>query len=149
MDVASSIPSPQIPGATKSTGGTGGGVQRSNQGVPLHKGSSKQQEAIDYAWQISKDPNFIYLLKAENGKISIDRKSDIVGSNGYRDYGYCQINKGFHPKIVKDSRFFTDMRWQLDQCYRLYKGGTTFYGLTKFKSNKAFQSKVKEAFDWV
>lgn len=116
---------------------------------PVHKGSRKQQEAIDYAWQISKDPNFLYLLKAENGKVSIDRKSDVVGSNGYRDYGYCQINKGFHSKIVKDSRFFTDMKWQLDNCYRLYKGGTTFYGLIKFKSNKTFQSKVKAAFDWV
>lgn len=109
---------------------------------PIHDGGPEQQKVVDYAWAISHDKNFIYLLKAENGTFDPKRKSTWVGSNGYRDYGLCQINKGFHPEIVGDSRFFTDWKWQADQCYRLYKGGTVFYGA----KNEAAQVKH---FKWV
>jgi len=113
---------------------------------PRHRGSEEQQKIIDYAWKISHDREFIYLLKAENGEISVDRKSP-VNSNGYRDYGLCQINKGYHPGIVNDERF-SDYKWQLDQCYRLYKGGTTFYGLIKYRRNTAFRKKIEDSFTW-
>lgn len=108
---------------------------------PIHNGSEEQQKIIDYAWQISHDEKFIYLLKAECGDLDIKCKSKTVGSNGYRDFGACQINKGYHSKIVNDARFFTDYKWQLDQCYRLYKGGTKFYGMNNIH-------KVKKHFTW-
>jgi hypothetical protein len=102
--------------------------------------SVQQQEYIEYAWQISQDPTFLYLLKAENGTLDPTRKSDIIGANGYRDIGICQINIGYHPHIVHDTRF-TDWKWQIQKCYELYKGGTRFYGLSNI-------NKVKHHFEW-
>lgn len=55
-------------------------------------------------------------------------RSYIVGSNGYYDYGLCQINKWYHPEIVNNTKFFTDYKYQIDQCWKLYKWGTRFYG---------------------
>lgn len=107
----------------------------------LTKGHTPEQQIyIDYAWNISKDANFVYLLKAESGALSPTALSKGVGGNGYRDIGLCQINKGYHKAIVKDPRF-TDYKWQLEQCYRLYNGGTKFYG-------KANIWKVKKFFIW-
>jgi len=87
-----------------------------------------QNQYVRMASEISNnDLDFLALLDAENGFWTIDRKSRKVGKNGYYDYGFCQINKGYHSEIVNDKRFFTDAHWQLEQCYNLYKGGTTFY----------------------
>lgn len=95
----------------------------------LKKGASpEQQEKIDYAYEISQDENFVYLLEAENGHFDHLRPSKSVGSNGFRDYGLCQINAGWHPAIVNDRRFRADWRWQLQTCLRLYQTGTVFYG---------------------
>ena len=99
--------------------------------TPQHKcwlTSDPENKVVNTAWELSQDLNFIALLHAENGKFTIDRVSDLVGSNGYRDVGYCQINIGFHPEIYYDKRFKTDMKWQLEQCLKLYTGGTKFYG---------------------
>jgi len=52
----------------------------------------------------------------------------MIGKNGYYDYGLCQVNKGYFPHIVNDERFFSNWKWQLDECLKLYKGGTKFYG---------------------
>lgn len=113
---------------------------------PYHKGSSQQQEYIDYAWDISHDANFIYLLKAENGEITPDRKSDInyycPKTKTYKwDYGLCQISDCYYPQIVNEKKFFTDWKWQLNQCYNLYKGGVTFYGIRNIPN-------VKKYFEW-
>lgn len=93
-----------------------------------HLTSDPDNEVVNTAWEISHDLSFLALLKAENGEFTIDRVSDLVGVNGYRDVGYCQINIGYHPEIYYDPRFKTDMRWQLEQCWKLYKGGTKFWG---------------------
>ena len=86
-----------------------------------------QQQYVRMAWDISHDLNFLALIEAESEAWTPDRKSIAVGSNGYRDRGFCQINPGWHPHIVFDKRF-SNPRWQLEQCYRLWKEGTTFYG---------------------
>ena len=103
------------------------------------KGASEEQQMyVDYAYDISGgNEKFVYLLESENGKWSIDRKSGI-GYWGYNrikgkymknyDYGFCQVSEQYHGKIVYDKRFFTDWKWQLDQCWKLYSGGTRFYG---------------------
>lgn len=115
---------------------------------PKHKGDAKQQEYIDYAWDISKSSDFIYMLKAENGLITPDRRSIAKGKNGHYDYGFCQINKGYHRDVVNDPKFFTDWKWQMDRCWEKFKGGTTFYGFIKFKKNAAFRNKILNSFTW-
>lgn len=102
--------------------------------------TAEQQVYIDYAWDISKDPNFVYLLKAESGALSPTALSRAVGGNGYRDVGLCQINKGYHKDIVNDPRF-ADYKWQLEQCYQMYKNGVKFYGKSRIW-------KVKKFFTW-
>lgn len=104
----------------------------------IHQGGLEQQQYIDYAMEISNDPNFAMLLKAECGSLTVDCRSISVGSNGYYDYGLCQVNKGWHPETVNDPRFFTDYKWQLRECYRLYKGGTRFYGVKRIPLVKKF-----------
>ena len=90
--------------------------------------SKEQQEKVLYAWEISKDAKFIYMLEAENGLWSPLRKSIMIGANGYSDSGLCMINRGYHPHIVNDKRF-SDWKWQLRKCLELYKNGIRFYGL--------------------
>lgn len=105
-----------------------------------HTAGEDQNQYVRIAAEISgNDIDFLALLDAENALWTIDRPSGLVGNNGYRDYGFCQINKGYHKEIVNDERFFTDAKWQLEQCYKLYKGGTTFYGKKNiWKTKKHF-----------
>ena len=68
------------------------------------------------------------MIVAENGSIDPTTQSNVV-NNGVREdsWGFCQILRKYHPE-VNDERFFTDWRWQMELCYKKYKGGTTFYG---------------------
>ena len=102
-----------------------------NEGVinaPKKKGAGvEQQKLIDYAWFISGDRDFVYLIEAESGW------RDIVSApnrDGTRDHGYAQINEYWHKNIVADPRF-KDPYWQIEQAYKLYTGGTPFYGKAK------------------
>ena len=88
-----------------------------------------QQQYVRLASEISGgDIKFLALLEAENALWKIDRKSTKIAKNGVRDIGFCQINPNYHPKITNNKRFLTDAKWQLEQCWKLYKGGTKFYG---------------------
>lgn len=99
--------------------------------------SEDQNQYVRMASEISNnDLDFLALLEGENGLWTPDRKSKLVGSNGYRDVGYCQVNIGFHPEIYFDKRF-KDPRWQLEQCYKLYKGGTKFYADKNIPLNRS------------
>ena len=96
--------------------------------------SPQQQEKVDYAWKISKDPDFIYTLEMENGLWTKNRLSNQVGINGYRDQGLCQLNRQYHLDFIMSPEF-QDHEKQLDYCWEVYKnakeGGrinTTFYG---------------------
>jgi len=79
-------------------------------------------EVLSYAYELSNDEKFIKLLVAENGRVEIDT----VSRTG--DIGFCQVAPQFHPDITNDSRFLTDWKWQIEQCYKLYQDGTRFYG---------------------
>lgn len=111
-------------------------VRTSAVGRCVKKGASEGQQAVvDYAFQISQgDRSFIGLLEAENGLWDFKRQSE-VRYNGKREqsYGLCQIHKSYHKKIVNDKRFFTDWKWQLEQCWELYKQGTPFGGRKNIK----------------
>lgn len=114
---------------------------------PIHHGSPEQQKYIDYAWNTYHDKNLIYLMKAENGLITPDRKHTL--SYGcpkkrgvFNDWGFGGISDCWHPKITSDPRFFNDPYWQIDQVYRLYKGGTKFHSRPNWP-------KMAKYFDWV
>lgn len=114
---------------------------------PIHKGSLEQQKYIDYAWNTYHDKNLIYLMKAENGLITPDRKHSTAyycpkKKGVFHDWGFGGISDCYHSEITKDPRFFSDPYWQIDQVYRLYKGGT------RFASRKNWP-KMAKYFDWV
>ena len=97
---------------------------------PKHKGSAEQQRVVDLAWEVSGgDIEFLYLLKTENGLLTSGRQSD-CWKDGRREpsFGFCQIDRDHHRKIVDDPLFFTDERWQLGECLRLFREGVAFYG---------------------
>ena len=101
-----------------------------------------QYHWTNYAWNTFRDKEFMYMLASENGLYNHDRKSLVKGEDSW---GFCQIHRYYHPKIVNDPRFFTDPAWQLGECYRLFKGGTTFYGYNRFerglKANASFNDR--------
>ena len=123
------------------------------------------QERVDYAWSKTLDPNFIYLLQVENGQWTEDRRHNLSyylchswktgqivdfsrcgdSKNFYWkshwDRGFCGISDGWYAHIVSDPRFTQDWKWQIDQCYTLYKGGTRFYGADRLHIGK-------RAFEW-
>lgn len=100
--------------------------------VPTKVGGTAEQNAtIAYAWQLSHDMDFIYTLNGENGKFDYQRVHDPRANTVGTDMGYCGINSYFHPEVVTDPRFFTDQTWQMQQCYKMWKGGVKFYGYSK------------------
>jgi len=84
----------------------------------------EQQQYVRMAAEISNnDITFLALLNSENGLWTPDRThNDGIG------FGFCGISRPWHNAIIDDERFLTDPHWQLEQCWRLYKGGTKFYG---------------------
>lgn len=105
----------------------------------LKKGASpEQQKKIDYAYLISNYNNdFIYTLEAENGNWDTNRSSIIVGANGYRDVGLCQLNRQWHSSFI-DSPAFKDYKNQLHYCWDVFTKAmdsgrirTTFYGYNR------------------
>lgn len=54
------------------------------------------------------------------------------------DYGFCGISDGYKESTFKDKRMFTDWKWQMEQCYKMYKDGTTFYGKRNIPAQKKF-----------
>ena len=76
------------------------------------------------AWEEKDPPNQLYAMsKCEN---------DTEGWfwRKHNDFGFG-VSDGYYKKIVDDPRFFTDWRWNVDQTYKLYKGGTRFFGEDK------------------
>lgn len=91
--------------------------------VHLPDHSDFQNEIMQYAYITSGyDKEFLYMLKAECGRIDPKCKGD----EGHA-HGVCQIHDLYHSKIIKDPRF-KDWKWQVNQCVRLWQGGTKFYG---------------------
>lgn len=102
--------------------------------------TTDQKNAVILAWKISHDKNFLYMLAAENGQFSPDRKGDRGKS-----IGYCQIHSGYHPEITSNKQFYNPV-WQMQKCYDMWKGGVRFYGYDRFKNNPAFRSIIKNQF---
>jgi hypothetical protein len=106
-----------------------------------------QQQYVRLAQEVSgNDLQFLYLLESENALFTPTRKHKTIGANGYYDYGFCGTNAGHQSKIFNDARFFTDPKWQLEQCYAMFKGGTTFYGYKRLSWDWEFRNKVYSHF---
>jgi hypothetical protein len=68
------------------------------------------------------DLDFLATVNGENGLWTPDRKhNDGVG------FGFCGISYPWHKAIIEDERFLSDPRWQMTQCYNMFKGGVRFY----------------------
>jgi len=101
---------------------------KKNWKVELINHSEKQNEIINYAYDISNSKDFIYTLKAENGTLDPKRKSNVRGANGYWDWGLCQLNYQWHSQFI-DSPEFNDWRKQIDYCWEVFKKRpSAFYG---------------------
>lgn len=119
-----------------------------------------QRKWMNEAWEMTHDKEFMYMMKAENGKLNHDRQSEVVkyvtrydeNDEPYQvairepSFGFCQMHRKHHPEIVNDPRFFSDPLWQLEQCYRLYKGGTKFYAVDRMRNDANFKSQVESSF---
>lgn len=105
------------------------------------------QEYVQYAYKISwNDIDFVATLEAENWTRDPKKQSNVhmyydkekwknvmcnkANRNSWckreESYWFCQMMKKFHPQ-VKDERFFTDPKRQLETCYAKYKWWTKFY----------------------
>ena len=110
--------------------------------------SEEQKKNIQRAWSISGgDMDFLYMLKAENGWLTHDRRHDPKNNTVGVDWGFCGTNDYFHAEKVNDPRFFSDPVWQLSKCYEMFIGGTTFYGANRVKNDKVYAEKIKSHFE--
>lgn len=85
------------------------------------------------------------LLHAESGAWDFKKRHDIAyvrKGKRYYDFGLCGVSNYYHPEIVNDPRFFTDWKWQMQECHKLYKGGTTFYGAKHLKADPKFKRSI-------
>lgn len=88
------------------------------------------QQYVNYAYKISSwNLDFVATLDAENWRRDMYRRSEVY-KNWIREdsYWFCMIHRKRHKKIVDDKRFWSDWKRQLDQCRKLYKWWTKFYG---------------------
>ena len=101
-----------------------------------------QNQYIAYMAKISgNDLDVLTTFDVENGLWTPNREHDkpywrnaswvkgrLMQAGYYNDFGFCGTSNFYHWDIVEDERFHSDPYWQLDQCLRLYKEGTPFYG---------------------
>ena len=110
--------------------------------------SLDQIEKLRYAYKISNDKDFVMMLKAENGEVSQHTRSKVFQKDGKLEpsWGLCQIHKPSHPESYDGTPFFTDWRWQVRECLRLYQGGTKFYALDRYKNDLSFRKRINSFF---
>jgi len=102
------------------------------------------QEKVQYAFRLG-GAEFVYLLHAENGEWTFKRKHPVAyfrNGRRYYDFGFCGVSNYYHSKLIQDPRFFTDWRWQMEQCFALWKGGTTFYGKEHLRKDPSFRVSI-------
>lgn len=102
---------------------------------PYIVGGGYKNDVLKQAWIISNhDKSFLLMLSGENGSFSTETKSKVGYyryGRLYHDYGLCQISNYYHRKHFDESGVKlkeTTVEGQLKLCYKLFKGGTKFYG---------------------
>lgn len=97
------------------------------------------QQLIQYACDVSNyDTDFILTLNAEMGSWNWQGQSNVVKNwKRERSYWMCQVMWDYHKKTiyewlpanrVKESRYLTDRKYQIETCYEMYKWWTKMYG---------------------
>ena len=98
--------------------------------VKWFKTGDLAQKIVNYAWKVSNgDLDFLMTLKAENGWFDMYKQSNCY-QNGKREDSYwlCMIHRRWHSDIVDQKIFWESWEYQVEQCWKLYKGWTKFYG---------------------
>lgn len=125
-------------------------VKTAKQSTGLYKKlnvGEDQQQYVRLAQEISNsDLQFLYMLEAENSLFTPDRQSNVY-YKGRREpsFGFCQIHKDYHPEIINNPKF-KDPKWQMETCFRLFKGGTKFYGYQRVLKDWRFKQKIVSHF---
>ena len=106
--------------------------------VELLGHSDLQNQIMQYAYRISNDKTFLYILKAECGDVSADCRGET------NDWGLCQLHYPIHKTFIRSSDF-QDWRKQVDYCYRVYQDAitkgrlsTTFYAVKNIGNVKHY-----------
>lgn len=89
---------------------------------------SLANQIATYAYKISNgDMDFLMTLKAENWWFDMYKQSNVV-KNWVREdsWGLCQLNRRRH-KEVDTKEFRESWKYQVDVCYKKWKGWTIFY----------------------
>jgi len=98
------------------------------------------QQLIQYACDVSNsDIDFILTLNAEMGSWNWQGQSNVIQKDWKREPSFwmCQIHYKYHKKTIyenlpfnriKESRYLTDWKYQIETCYKMYKWGTKMYG---------------------
>jgi len=104
------------------------------------------QNIVNYAYKKG-GKDFLLTLEWENGLWKWDRRSGVVGANGYYDYGICQLNGQWHGKFIFAngynlkagfSKDFQSPYKQIDYCIGVWNDAirkgrikSTFYAYNK------------------
>lgn len=98
------------------------------------------QQLIQYACDVSNyDVDFILTLNAEMGSWNWQGRSRVIQKdwNIEPSFGLCQVHYKYHKKTIyenlpfhriKESKFLTDWKYQIETCYQMHKWGTKMYG---------------------
>ena len=92
-------------------------------------------EKVRYAYSLSNSKVFVAMLEAENSTWNEYRKSNKFYYRKWKkwyDVWICQISQYYHPQIVNNKNFY-NWKWQIDTCYKMYKGWVKFYWLKNVK----------------
>lgn len=105
-----------------------------------------QRKWMNEAWEMTHDKEFMYMLKAENGMLNHDRRHDPSANKVGVDWGFCGTNDVHNAVIRNDPRFMTDPLWQLQECYKMFKGGTTFYAYNRTLREPEYRRLIQSHF---
>ena len=87
-----------------------------------------------YAYELDKKhwKEFAIMLRCENWEYDMYLQSKVLdpyGPNGREDSRwYCQLHRDRHSEIVDNPLFWSDRKWQIEQCYNKRKNWTIFHG---------------------
>ena len=113
-----------------------------------YKENDERNVYIQYAYEKG-GFDLVLLMECENSTWNQYRQSEVI-KNWRREpsFWFCMIDRDFHKSIVDDERFWNDWKRQIDKCYELWKGGTKFYGPSRYiaKAGQKCSDYVKSRF---
>ena len=109
----------------------------------------QENKILTEAYKKTGDKEFVKMLVAENGRVDPSRQSDAIAKSGSRElsWGICQIHCPSHEDLCGGRTYptnpdFWNWEWQVNECYKLWKGGTTFYAYNRLGRDKEYAEAV-------